>query len=159
MGEGYAPSSILIIGEAPGHDEDWSGRPFQGRSGKLLRKFIAEAGITDRFITNVLACRPPDNRTPMDHEIQACLPRLMATIHIVEPRVILLVGKTAVHSLFYNSDMKTARRKARLLKYRCDGKSRAIPTTACYHPAYILRNPDEMDDFRLDLRFAVELLT
>jgi uracil-DNA glycosylase family 4 len=100
-GEGSRRPRLVVVGEAPGADEDLSGRPFVGRSGRLLRLLVAEAGVApdDWFIANTNRCRPPENRTPTPGERRACHPHLQAEISLLAPRVVVLLGRTAALGL------------------------------------------------------------
>jgi len=99
FGEGNANADILIIGEAPGRDEDIQGRPFVGKSGKLLDKILAACGFTRSkhvFISNIVKCRPPDNRIPTPGEASACMPWLLEQIELINPKILILLGSTAL---------------------------------------------------------------
>lgn len=113
--------NLMIIGEAPGQEEDRIGKVFVGRAGKLLRKAIAEIGLDNFFITNIIKCRPPSNRDPSNEEIQNCLPYLFEQIDVIGPRVIICLGKVAYENLYDHL------------------KVMPIKVFNLWHPAYVLR--------------------
>ncbi len=139
IGRGNPQAAILIIGEAPGQNEDEQGLPFVGKSGQLLDKILASVGLsTERevYISNAIRCRPPKNRTPTPSEIEACKPYLLEQIRLVDPKIILLTGATAVKSLLAE--------KQGITKIR--GQWRQWEGRLCmpiFHPAYLLRNPSK----------------
>jgi uracil-DNA glycosylase family 4 len=137
-GVGNQQADLMIIGEGPGHDEDIKGEPFVGRSGQLLDKMLAAIGIerSQIFITNIVKCRPPNNRDPHVDEVKACDHYLQAQIKQIKPKVILSAGRISAHSLLHTSDPV-----GRLIKqmHRLPGSD--IPIKVTYHPAYLLRNP------------------
>jgi uracil-DNA glycosylase len=144
--DGNAASRVMIIGEAPGADEDRVGRPFVGRAGQLLDKMLASIG-RDRhaedpeqaaYITNVLFWRPPGNRTPTPTEVALCLPFVRRHIELVDPLAILAVGAPAIHALTGSTDT-VGRLRGRWHAVEVNGKS--YPVMATYHPAYLLRQP------------------
>lgn len=159
FGRGNVPADLVIVGEAPGADEDASGKPFVGRSGKdVLRPALekAEADMSRVFITNLCACRPPENRDPLFDELEACSPRLKATIVIARPRVILVLGRVGAISLLgERSPMKTARGKWYETKWGKDDKL-VVPTMVTYHPSFILRDGTYRSLFEQDVQTAWE---
>jgi len=104
FGEGNPEANLMVIGEAPGADEDASGRPFVGRSGQLLTKILqaVEFSREEVFIANIVKCRPPENRNPLQDEITCCTPWLEKQLEIISPKVILLLGKVAANTIFSN---------------------------------------------------------
>lgn len=148
FGEGNPHAPILIIGEAPGGDEDRIGRPFVGNSGKLLDRILAACGF-DRsrhvFISNVIKCRPPGNRTPLPEEIEKCRPFLTAQIEIIDPKILILLGATALKNMI-SADMKITRCRGQWIPWE---NRLAMPV---YHPSALLRNPslkrDTWEDFK-----------
>ncbi|MFH1401388.1 MAG: uracil-DNA glycosylase [Parcubacteria group bacterium] len=132
-GEGPANSKIMFVGEAPGKEEDLSGRPFVGRSGRFLTKLIEKAGLKRKevFITSVIKHRPPGNRKPKKEEINLCLPFLINQIKIINPKLIVLLGQIAFSSFFLNKKLKDCRGK--FIK----GNGREFFIT--YHPAAGIR--------------------
>jgi DNA polymerase len=137
FGEGNPRATVMFIGEAPGADEDRLGRPFVGVSGQLLDKMLAAIGL-DRshvYITNILPWRPPGNRTPTTEEITAFLPFVRRHIALVGPRILCLVGGTAVKALLARQE-GVMRLRGRWFDY--EGGISVLPT---YHPAFLLRSP------------------
>ncbi len=136
FGEGSSNARIMFIGEAPGRDEDLQGRPFVGRSGKLLTKMLEAINLrrADVFIGNVLKCRPPQNRDPRPEEISLCEPHLHAQLAIIQPRLICTLGRIAVQDLLQTT---APLRKLRGQLHDYQG----IKLIATYHPAALLRNP------------------
>lgn len=140
FGHGPQDASIMIIGEAPGADEDRLGQPFVGKSGHLLDKMLNSIGIKreDVYITNILPWRPPGNRTPTDGEIAVCLPFLKRQIDIIKPQIILLLGGSAANSILDNNE-PISRLRGRWLEYTISSQEK-IPALATFHPAFLLRN-------------------
>tara|TARA_B100000035_G_C21006838_1_gene557686 strand:+ start:764 stop:1402 length:639 start_codon:yes stop_codon:yes gene_type:complete len=140
FGKGSNKSKVLIIGEAPGKDEDISGEPFVGRAGKLLTEILFSMNL-DRenvYITNTVKCRPPENRNPNGNEINACADYLDDQINIISPNIIIILGKIAAERLMHTSEpMANLRGKVHYYK---DTK---VPMLVFYHPAYLLRSPSE----------------
>ncbi len=134
-GEGGNRRRVLFIGEGPGQEEDLSGRPFVGRSGKLLDKILASVslGREDIYITNIVKCRPPGNRDPVPDEVIACWPYLETQIKILRPRLIVTLGLPAARTLLESTE-SLGRLRGRFHDYR------GIPLLAAYHPAYLLRS-------------------
>lgn len=139
LGEGNPVSPlIMFVGEGPGAQEDSSGRPFVGRAGKLLEKMIIAMGLTrdSVYITNVVACRPPQNRTPEPDEILACMPYLMGRIRAVQPKAIVALGGTAAKTLIRTrKGVADLRGEWHTVGQEADG----IPVRVTYHPAFLLR--------------------
>lgn len=139
FGEGNPYARLMFIGEGPGKEEDEQGRPFVGESGKLLTRII-ERGMglkrEDVYICNVIKCRPPGNRDPKNEEVASCLEYLLKQIELVSPEVICILGSVAGRALLGN-DFKITNERGKWLKFR------GIPVIATFHPAYILRNPDQ----------------
>jgi uracil-DNA glycosylase len=139
--DGVAESRIMLIGEAPGRDEDRIGKPFVGRAGQLLDKMLASIGLnrsSNCYITNVMNWRPPDNRDPSPEEAAICLPFLRRHIELVNPQLILLLGAVAARHVMGISDgiMKT---RGRWMEYRVGDVM--VPVLPTLHPAYLLRQP------------------
>jgi len=137
FGEGSGQARILFIGEGPGRDEDLSGRPFVGKAGELLDKMLAAIGL-DRgavYITNIVKCRPPDNRTPTGAEAQRCLPYLKRQIELIRPRVIVTLGATPLRELL---GIQTGITRIRGQWQHLDLLG-GIPVLPTFHPAYVLR--------------------
>jgi DNA polymerase len=134
-GEGNRSAELMFIGEGPGRDEDAQGRPFVGRAGQLLRKIIAAMKFREDevYITNIVKCRPPDNRVPHREEEEACSPYLVRQIELIRPRVIVTLGKTPTDHFVPGREGMTARRG----NY---GDYRGIPVMPTFHPSYLVRN-------------------
>ena len=135
------PGNVMFIGEAPGRDEDRTGRPFVGRAGQLLDKMMASIGLdrrTNAYITNVINWRPPDNRDPSPEEAAQCLPFLRRHIELADPKLIILLGAVAARHVTGVTDgiMKL---RGRWLDYRVG--DRLVPVMPVLHPAYLLRQP------------------
>ncbi|MGB6300129.1 MAG: uracil-DNA glycosylase [Rivularia sp. (in: cyanobacteria)] len=142
VGRGNLQASIMIIGEAPGQNEDETGLPFVGRAGQLLEKILASVKLDsekDVYIANINKCRPPDNRNPTAGEIKACKPYLLEQIRLVDPKIILLTGATALKGLLAE---KQAISKIRGKWIEWEGRS-CMPI---FHPSYLLRNPSREVD-------------
>jgi DNA polymerase len=153
FGVGSARAEIMFVGEAPGHDEDMQGEPFVGRAGELLTKIIVAMGFKreDVYIANVLKCRPPQNRTPLPDEITNCLPYLLSQIELIQPKIIVALGATAVRSLL---DVQLGITKMRGHWYTF----RDIPIMPTFHPAYLLRNPPAKKEVWEDMKAVLEKL-
>ncbi len=140
LGVGDRNADWLIIGEAPGADEDAQGEPFVGQAGKLLDAMLAAVGLKrgdNVYITNVLKSRPPGNRNPEPDEVAACRPYLLAQIELIQPKLILALGRFAAQSLL-DTDETIARLRGRVHQFQ------GVPLVVSYHPAYLLRNlPDK----------------
>jgi uracil-DNA glycosylase family 4 len=137
VGEGNLKAEIMIVGEGPGQTEDETGRPFVGRSGELLDRILASVKLTreqDVFICNVVKCRPPENRTPTTDEAEACKGYLLEQIRLIDPKIILLTGATALKGLL---GIKQGITKVRGQWVEREGRF-YMPI---FHPAYLLRNP------------------
>jgi len=136
FGTGNPNADILIIGEAPGADEDKQGVPFVGRGGKLLTDILKAIDFKreEVFIANIIKCRPPENRRPLEDEVHQCEPYLQKQIELINPKFILALGLTAIDTLLKDKH-KMADTRGKLIKY----KGRILITT--YHPAALLRNP------------------
>jgi len=140
FGDGAENAKIMLIGEAPGADEDRIGKPFVGRCGKLLDKMLAAIHLERNqcYITNVLPWRPPGNRTPTDDEIAICLPFLKRQIELIKPDFILLLGGIALKSLL-DINESISRTRGKWLEYSISDNKQA-QVIATYHPSYLLRN-------------------
>jgi len=146
---GNPKAQILIIGEAPGRNEDLEGKAFVGRAGRLLDGLLREAGIdpeTDVLIANVGKCRPPDNRPPTPQEAETCLPFLRKQIDLVKPRFIVLLGATAVKHLIPDKGVfKMGEEAGKLFEH---AGYPGIRLMVLFHPAYLLRDPRKTPLFR-----------
>ena len=143
FGTGNPHADLMIIGEAPGMEEDKQGLPFVGASGHLLDSMLLSVGLkrSDVYITNVVPWRPPMNRKPSEAEISVCIPFLQKHIALVRPKVILLLGGTALSALLRITDGITKTRGYWLDYPMEEGKKETVPLMASFHPAYLLRTP------------------
>ena len=134
-GEGSRETELMFVGEGPGRDEDIQGRPFVGRAGQLLTKIIEAMRFKreEVYITNVVKCRPPENRTPLPAEIQACCPYLLRQVDLIAPRVIVTLGKTAT-DFFVPGRASMGERRGQFARFH------GIEIMPTYHPSYLVRN-------------------
>lgn len=155
---GDAAAPVMIVGEAPGADEDRQGAPFVGRAGQLLDRMLAAAGLTDRvLITNTVFWRPPGNRTPTPEEQLACRPFLEKAIDLVRPKLLLLVGAAAARSMLDQKEGILALR-GRWFEWRARHADLEIPALPTLHPAFLLRQPAAKKKAWQDLLMLVERL-
>jgi DNA polymerase len=152
-GVGNPRADLMFIGEAPGRDEDLKGEPFVGRAGQLLTDIIKAMtlGRDDVYIANVIKCRPPENRNPEPDELDACRPYIRRQVELIEPKVIVTLGKFALQSLLEKSYGITAVR-GQWLTYN---GVKVMPT---YHPAYLLRTPAAKKDVWADMKKVMAVL-
>lgn len=162
-GEGPVPCRIMLIGEGPGQKEDESGRPFVGRAGTILTGLLSDTGLSrdDVFITSVVKCRPPNNRTPGKEEIASCIPYLRRQVHIISPLIIVPMGRTATAAVFDMLDLtfpsfKEVRGKVFPVPGGKNGTG--ILVIPVYHPAVITHNPPARSTLEEDFRRLGELL-
>ncbi|MET0066238.1 MAG: uracil-DNA glycosylase [Candidatus Thiodiazotropha sp.] len=155
FGVGDTQARLLVIGEAPGADEDRQGEPFVGRAGQLLNAMLLAMGFQreEVFIANIVKCRPPNNRDPRAEEALSCEPYLMRQIELIQPRVILAVGRIAAQNLL-KSDLAVGKMRGRVHSL---GEAR-IPLVVTYHPAYLLRTPEHKGRAWQDLQMALSQL-
>lgn len=163
FGVGAPNARIMFVGEAPGHDEDVQGEPFVGKAGQLLTKMI-EAGMglkrSDVYICNILKCRPPNNRNPAPDEVLACRNYLWRQIEIVQPEVIIALGAPAAQTLL-NTREGIGRLRSEWHDFYPSGTTGVgdpIPLMPTYHPAYLLRSPDEKNKAWADLKLVMARL-
>jgi DNA polymerase len=151
FGVGNTQAEWLVIGEAPGAEEDRQGEPFVGRAGQLLNAMLLAIGMPREtvFIANVLKCRPPGNRDPRPEEVSRCLPYLSAQIALLKPKVILAVGRIAAQNLLA-TDAPLSRLRGKLHTFGAAN----TPLVITYHPAYLLRTPADKRKAWEDLKFA-----
>jgi DNA polymerase len=150
--DGNPAAPVIIIGEAPGADEDRIGRPFVGRAGQLLDRMLAAIGL-DRsgvLITNVIYWRPPGNRTPTASEIASCLPFVFRLVALVHPKVLVLSGGTAAGALLAQSQGIT-RLRGRWFDLAVPGLDQPVPTLPMFHPSFLLRTPERKREAWRDL--------
>ena len=139
---GSESARLMLIGEAPGRDEDLQGKPFVGRAGQLLDRMLPAIGLVESqvYITNTVYWRPPGNRTPTPQEVTACAPFLCRQIELLGPAVLVLLGRAAATNVLGVNE-GIMRLRGKWLTYACAGRD--IPTLATLHPAYLLRKPEE----------------
>ena len=150
--DGNPTAPVMIIGEAPGAEEDRTGRPFVGRAGQLLDRMLAAIGL-DRsgvLITNVIYWRPPGNRTPTAAEIGSCLPFVLRHVALVRPKVLVLAGATAAGALLSQTQGIT-RLRGRWFDLAVPGLDRPVPTLPMFHPSFLLRAPERKREAWHDL--------
>lgn len=154
FGIGHPAADWLIIGEAPGADEDLLGEPFVGKAGQLLTNMLRAMGLAreEVFIANILKCRPPNNRDPQIDEINHCSSYLRQQIDLIKPKIILVVGRIAAQSLL-NTDAPIGKLRGQKFIYQ----GTEIPVVATYHPAYLLRSPQQKRKAWEDLKFALQI--
>jgi len=154
FGEGSRRPRLMVIGEAPGADEDASGRPFVGKAGQLVTRMLAAIGLRreDVFIGNVLKCRPPGNRAPLPDEVAACRPFLDEQMRLIDPALILLLGNHAARAVL-GTDRGISSLRGRIVATP-SGRP-ALPT---FHPAYLLRSPEHKREAWLDLQLVAKTL-
>jgi uracil-DNA glycosylase len=157
FGVGNPRAHWMIVGEAPGEQEDQQGEPFVGKSGRLLDNMLRAVALTrdadepakQVYIANMIKCRPPGNRNPEPSELERCEPYLARQLQLVQPRIIVAMGRFAVQSLLRSSE-PLGRLRGKVHRYQ------GVPLIATYHPAYLLRNPEEKARAWDDLCLAVE---
>ena len=143
--DGVLTSDIMIIGEAPGYEEDKIGKPFVGTAGKKLDEMINAIGLDRKnnvYITNIIPWRPPDNRTPTDNEINFFLPYVEEHISIIKPKILLLFGSVASKSIL-NLNEGITKNHGKWFNYKNPFLKKKIFTTCIFHPSYLLRSPDK----------------
>jgi len=150
--DGNPAAPVMLVGEAPGADEDRQGKPFVGVSGQLLDRMLAGIGLdrTGVYITNVIPWRPPANRTPSAAELAACLPFVQRHIALVNPQILVLVGGISAKALLETSE-GIMRLRGKWRDYRVAETGAVIPVLPTYHPAYLLRQPAQKRDSWRDL--------
>ena len=157
FGTGSTQAQWLIVGEAPGEQEDLQGEPFVGKSGQLLDSMLRSIGLTrgeappqhQVYIANTIKCRPPGNRNPQPDELAQCEPFLIRQLELLQPRIILAMGRFAVQSLLRSGE-PVGRLRGHVHRYQ------GVPLIVTYHPAYLLRNPEDKARAWDDLCLAVE---
>ena len=143
--DGNPKARVMFIGEAPGADEDRQGLPFVGISGKLLDRMLASVGLSraeNAYITNIVFWRPPGNRAPTDEEIATCLPFVTRHIELVDPAVLVFVGGLSAKTLLAKA-LGITKLRGQWFEFETPGMSRPVPCTALFHPAYLLRSPQQ----------------
>jgi len=149
--DGNPKSKIMLIGEAPGHDEDIQGKPFVGRSGKLLDKMLEAIELNREkvYIANIIPWRPPSNRRPTDEEIEICLPFIKKHIELIKPKVLMLLGSTATFALLKNTE-GISKIRGKWVDLNLNNIS--VPTLPTFHPAFLLRQPAQKKHVWEDLK-------
>lgn len=153
FGAGDPHAKLMFVGEGPGRDEDLQGLPFVGRAGQLLTKIIEAIGMKreDVYIANIVKCRPPNNRPPEPEEVRECWPHLSAQINLIQPKVLCALGSYAARNLLgVETPISALRGKFHFI----DG----IPVMPTYHPAYLLRNPNDKGKVWEDMKKVRDLL-
>lgn len=153
FGDGNPNARVMVVGEAPGHDEDRQGIPFVGKSGKLLDRMLGSIGLNRAesvYITNVLPWRPLENRKPAPDEVAVCLPFLMRHLELVGPEILILFGGAAAAAVFANAS-GISRLRGKWHDVSSPGLARPIPAIATFHPAYLLRTPEAKREVWADL--------
>ena len=151
FGVGDTNADWLFIGEAPGKDEDIKGEPFVGRAGRLLNEIIFASSLSREsvFIANILKCRPPNNRDPHQDEVSSCISYLQQQIELINPKIIIAVGKIAAQKL-----LNTDKSMSDLRGYKHSFGENNIPLIVIYHPAYLLRSPTQKFKVWSDITLA-----
>ncbi|MEW8506350.1 MAG: uracil-DNA glycosylase [Candidatus Thiodiazotropha sp.] len=155
FGVGDPRADLLVIGEAPGADEDRQGEPFVGRAGQLLNGMLLAMGYKREavFIANIVKCRPPNNRDPQPDEALSCEPYLLRQIELIAPKIILAVGRISAQNLL-KSDIAVGKLRGRIHSFG----NLNIPLVVTYHPAYLLRSPEQKAKAWEDLQLALSVL-
>lgn len=159
FGTGNQQARLMVIGEAPGAEEDRRGEPFVGPAGGLLDNMLLAMGLPrpQVFIANIVKCRPPGNRDPNSEEATACAAYLNRQIELVAPEVILAVGRVAAQSLLA-SNKTVGQMRGRVHQLTGPGDGQNVPLVVTYHPAYLLRSPDQKGQAWQDLKLAMNAL-
>ena len=154
FGEGNEKARLMVIGEGPGYDEDVQGRPFVGKAGQLLTKILQSIEIEreEIYITNIIKCRPPQNRNPEPDEIESCYPFLLTQIQAIQPRIICALGTFAAHTLL-RTDAKITSLRGKAYDFS------GIQVFPTYHPAYLLRNPEKKREVWEDIKRIAKALS
>lgn len=155
FGDGSAEADIMLIGEGPGENEDKTGLPFVGQAGQLLSKMLEHCfGLTrdDVYIANIVKCRPPNNRDPEPFEIARCMPFLWQQIQIIQPKVIITLGRVATQSLLEVED-RIGQLRGKRFEYE------SIPVVPTWHPSYLLRRPFSRHQTVEDMKVVKEILS
>jgi uracil-DNA glycosylase len=147
FGTGNRQADLMFIGEAPGAEEDRQGKPFVGRAGQLLTEMLRSVGFSrdEVFIANILKSRPPGNRDPLPAEVAACIPFLKKQIQLIQPKLLVSLGRISAHTLL-NSTTALSRLRGQTLVFD------QIPLIVTYHPAYLLRSPQDKAKAYEDLK-------
>ena len=159
FGDGNPEAEVMLVGEAPGSDEDREGRPFVGVSGQLLDRMMAAIGLTrnEFYLANTVYWRPPGNRSPTQAETAACLPFIQRQIELVRPKILMLLGGAAAKTLL-NRPEGISRLRGRRYEYETENLGGPVPALATYHPAYLLRQPAQKRKSWQDLLTLREMI-
>ena len=157
--DGNLNSNLMIIGEAPGQEEDEQGVPFVGRAGQLLNKMLSAINLDrkDIYITNVVPWRPPQNRTPTDQEILEFLPFLQRQIEIIKPKILYILGTTAAKAIL-SSPQSLGKLRGKWYEYKTLNLASPIDVLVSYHPAFLLRSPNYKKEAWSDLQMLQKKL-
>ncbi len=155
FGTGNPKAKLMLIGEAPGAEEDRQGKPFVGKAGQLLTQMLRAIGLNreDVFIANILKCRPPNNRDPQPDEVEKCTPFLLQQLALIQPTLLVALGRISAHYLL-NTTTPLSRLRGQLFSYG----EQQTPLIATYHPAYLLRSPQDKSKAYVDLLKIRQLL-
>lgn len=158
FGEGDEKAGLMLIGEGPGYDEDIQGRPFVGKAGQLLTKILQSINVQreEVYITNIVKCRPPQNRVPEPDEIRSCRPFLLNQIRAIRPRVIFALGTVSAQALL-KTDTKITALRGKVFDFP-GGDFAGIRIIPTYHPAYLLRNPEKKREVWEDVKRIAKIL-
>lgn len=159
FGTGNREAELMIIGEAPGADEDAQGKPFVGRAGQLLTQMLKAIDIAREniFITNILKSRPPNNREPAPEEVSACTPFLKQQIQLIQPKLLVALGRVAARFLLNDTESSLGSLRSKIHTYQISSAQK-IPLIITYHPAYLLRSPGQKAKSYEDLRQVKQFL-
>jgi len=160
FGDGNHDAHIMLVGEAPGVTEDFVGLPFTGKSGEVLNKALEAAGMSrqDVYISNVVHCRPPNNRDPHKEEILSCIGYLYSQIDIIRPSIICCLGRVAARALMKEPASRSLKSLMNIIKDVLILDKFTVPVIATYHPSYILRDKTKLPQFIDDLRSLKQYL-
>jgi uracil-DNA glycosylase len=142
FGTGPVPCNLMVIGEGPGEQEDSQGKPFVGNAGQLLTKILGAVGINrenDLYITNIVKCRPPQNRNPFPEEIESCRNYLVQQINLIKPKIIILLGSPALKTIL-GAELGITRERGKWFTLKVDYMDDLLYLMPAFHPSYLLRN-------------------
>ncbi len=136
-GEGDINSPIVFVGEGPGREEDLSGQPFVGRAGKLLTEILSAVKLSRKnvYITNIVKCRPPNNRTPLFEEMESCFPFLLSQLQVINPKLIVTLGSASLSYLLEKKNISITKMRGEIIHWKY-----GIDIFPMFHPSYLLRN-------------------
>lgn len=162
IGQGNHKAKIVFIGEAPGYNEDQTGRPFQGSSGKVFDELLCSIKLKreEVYICNILKCRPPKNRDPLPNEIEACTPYLMRQLKEIQPEIVCCLGNFStrfIMKLFGIADQCAGMTKVHGNVFEVKNSDRKLKIIPLYHPASVNYNPNMMDTLKIDFQKIKEI--